>query len=123
MMDWATYRGSGSWLNLKADALARAGYQCECVSNEGRCSSVYGLEMHHDRYPQFFPEGDKLSNVRILCRQCHERFHSVSKTMGWFIGNGIHDGMIEWRSEIASEKCCHDVICVDISLLCGNKKC
>jgi hypothetical protein len=73
---WEQYKGSQLWYNLKAEALKFAGNRCqnneEC--EQYRCKKTTQLELHHDNYPNC-PENDAISNVRILCRDCHENFH------------------------------------------------
>jgi len=122
MNGWEEYMKSEAWFALKKEALARAGYRCECKSDTGRCSSITHLEMHHDRYPQFFPSGDNVRNVRILCRDCHETFHSVAKEHGWFVGYDISTDVIEMRAHWSSLGCCHDATEIDISSLVEAKE-
>jgi hypothetical protein len=71
---WNQYRHSYMWGIRKGIALERAGYRCECGTGDSRCNRTTQLEMHHDRYPEY-PDSDTVTNVRILCRDCHENFH------------------------------------------------
>ena len=75
--DWEWYKRSDKWKLLKESANLRSGYQCQCMEDceEERCGNTLLLEMHHDRYPSC-PGLDTIENVRMLCRECHESFHT-----------------------------------------------
>jgi len=64
------------WSNARMIALERAGNKCE------HCGDIANLEVHHI-IPLLNPDGDrhnsplnKQTNLKVLCRACHNRVHS-----------------------------------------------
>ena len=55
------------WLEARAEALDRAGYQCERCQRPGR------LEVHHREALQDGGAPYAQSNLEVLCRDCHIR--------------------------------------------------
>ncbi len=55
-------------LNRKA-ALERAGWKCEL------CGSIHNLQCHHKIHRSMGRRDDTVSNLQVLCFQCHERHH------------------------------------------------
>ena len=70
------YLHSDHWLALRMWALERAAYRCE------RCrrprTALRPLDVHHKSYAHLFAE--RPSDVRVLCRECHEQDHAEGKS-------------------------------------------
>lgn len=64
------YLKSIQWKTLKSYALERARNRCQI------CNSDLMLAVHHRRYPPFLGE-EKISDLTVLCRRCHDLFHNV----------------------------------------------
>lgn len=45
-----------------------------------KCGCTYGLQCHHIRYPENWFD-TKLSDLQVLCRDCHEQEHHISKVV------------------------------------------
>jgi len=63
--------------DTKADALARAGGQCECErtghdNHLGRCTSRGPFQYHH-RTAEASGGDNSLSNCEVLCERCHKQ--------------------------------------------------
>ena len=65
--DKLAHLDSPYWRQLKLDRLALANNQCEL------CNSTHSLQLHHTNYIRLGCE--KLSDVVILCNECHQRQH------------------------------------------------
>lgn len=71
---------------VKAQALARAGYRCECnrvgCAHYGRCSAVLTTGRWHAHHKTAFAVGgpDTLSNCEALCIPCHEKTQSYGRS-------------------------------------------
>jgi 5-methylcytosine-specific restriction endonuclease McrA len=71
---------------VKAQALTRAGFRCECnrlaCTHMGRCNAVLGLGRWHAHHKHAFVLGgsDTLSNCEALCIPCHERTQSYGRS-------------------------------------------
>jgi len=52
--------------------------------------------MHHDIYPKR-PEEDRVDNVRILCRECHEAFHEANEDVPFAL---MRSGVVSQREII-----------------------
>lgn len=68
-MDYTEYLKTDHWHEFRARAINNAGRRC-CLCSECRC-----LEVHHNNYDCLWEE--KFSDVAVLCRGCHEKFHDV----------------------------------------------
>lgn len=53
--------------------LEQARYRCE------QCPSRQRLEVHHLKYN---PYNERLSDLKVLCENCHEQVHMLEKTGG-----------------------------------------
>lgn len=67
--DYATYLESPEWARLRRRAIVRAGGRCQL------CNSRKSLNVHHRTYTRIGEE--RLDDLTVLCRSCHERFHGV----------------------------------------------
>jgi hypothetical protein len=73
---WESYKDSFPWRRLRYKRKVEANFVCE-----GCHTDKYKLEMHHDHYPYFpFTVFDCVENVRVLCRECHEKFYQDNKS-------------------------------------------
>lgn len=67
-LEYAEYLKTDHWQEMRAKALERAGYKCQL------CSSEEMLQVHHNTYKNIGNE--KLTDLVVLCRGCHSRFHN-----------------------------------------------
>lgn len=68
-MTYDEYIKSDAWFALRTEARVRAGYACELCGGPPD-------EVHHKKYPRDWKH-DKLSNLIVLCRQCHGVEHNL----------------------------------------------
>ena len=61
-------RQTREWKVLRARMLARAAHRCQLCGTQGG-----QLNVHHNRYDNYGEE--RLEDLVVLCRPCHERFH------------------------------------------------
>ena len=74
------YLNSSIWNEIRTKAINHYGKVC---SNCGEC----GADVHHLFYPEIQGE-EKIEDLMILCRSCHEAVHSVER--GSFYSGGLH---------------------------------
>lgn len=67
--DYQEYLKSDHWLDFREIALEHYFYECAF------CGKKDGLEVHHKNYLRLGVE--LLSDVVVLCDECHERHHMV----------------------------------------------
>lgn len=69
------YLASDHWTNLKVEKFALNGHRlCEC------CSSPTQPSVHHINYRNLID--CTVNDLVVLCRQCHEVFHTACKFYG-----------------------------------------
>lgn len=70
-----------NWSQARKQALTRAKYRCQS------CRSVSNLEVHHKK-PVSQGGTDRLSNLIVLCRDCHRKAHRPKRRglWGWLFG-------------------------------------
>lgn len=68
--DYREYLESPHWHLVRAAAIVKADYRCQL------CNSPDNLQVHHRTYERRGEE--KLSDVTVLCRDCHRKFHGLS---------------------------------------------
>lgn len=69
-MDYENYLKTSHWQELKQRIYAKY-RQCQ------NCGAKRGLDVHHKTYERLGHE--KLSDLRLLCRECHYRTHRMKK--------------------------------------------
>ena len=69
-MPYADYLKTDHWQTVRKAALERAEHRCQT------CSTDEHLHVHHRTYENRGAERD--SDVIVLCKTCHERFHGVT---------------------------------------------
>lgn len=69
-MPYAEYLKTGHWQEVRKAALERADHRCQL------CNATENLNVHHRTYERRGAERD--SDVTVLCKPCHERFHGVT---------------------------------------------
>ena len=62
------YLQSEYWIDLRSQALDRAGYRCQL------CNDRDGLQVHHRSYERRGKPGE-IHDLIVLCGPCHEAFH------------------------------------------------
>lgn len=67
----AEYLRTPEWAALRRAALHAAGHRCQL------CNSGRGLNVHHRTYERWRQELP--SDLTVLCRGCHERFHKPKR--------------------------------------------
>ena len=67
-IDYDQYLQSEWWRKIRKEALDHADNHCMI------CASTEKLDVHHNTYERLGCE--KLSDVIVLCRSCHELYHS-----------------------------------------------
>ena len=74
------YYASLLWKQIRKRRLDFSGHRCEL------CNSKYTLQVHHSTYARF-PGKELMSDLIVLCRPCHEKFHEHKSAMqiasGW----------------------------------------
>lgn len=73
-MPYAQYLKTEHWQNVRKAALERADYRCQA------CNEPDNLHVHHRTYENRGCERD--SDVTVLCKSCHERFHEIVGASG-----------------------------------------
>lgn len=74
----AKFYGSTEWRKLRQQCLERDHYECQWCKAEGRVMTVNDtiLEVDHIQELEHHPElALELSNLRALCKDCHNRRH------------------------------------------------
>ena len=71
-MDYSEYLKSEHWQKLRVIALGRAKFCCQ-VCNAANCQ----LDVQHRTYERLGRE--RLEDLTVLCRQCHERHHKFDE--------------------------------------------
>lgn len=61
------YLRTNHWKEKRKTALNHADWKCQL------CKSEKDLQVHHNTYDRLYEE--KLSDLVVLCKQCHEKFH------------------------------------------------
>ena len=61
------YLGTEHWQRVRESALKRSWYRCQLCNSDGL------LDVHHRTYERRGEE--RASDVIVLCRQCHSKFH------------------------------------------------
>lgn len=67
--EYYAYLRSPWWRAIRLASLIRAGRKCAL------CGEKHRLEVHHNTYVRLGRE--KLSDLVVLCRQCHRRYHGI----------------------------------------------
>lgn len=70
-MPYKEYLTTSHWQLVRSRALSAAGNRCQI------CNSDKQLNVHHRTYEN--RGNEKPSDVTVLCRMCHEKFHDVRK--------------------------------------------
>lgn len=70
--DYGEYLNSPHWHLVRAAAIVKADYRCQL------CNSPDNLQVHHRTYERRGKE--KLSDVTVLCRDCHRKFHGIASS-------------------------------------------
>lgn len=65
------YLQSQEWQTLRTTKLQESGYRCQLCNASGQ------LNVHHRTYDRVFKE--LLSDLIVLCRECHKKFHEIDK--------------------------------------------
>ena len=70
--------------------LKRDGYKCRW------CGSIDKLDVHHKYYNKY-PDGSRVrawdypdDALIVLCRDCHEKYHSKNKVKSYYRKRGVH---------------------------------
>jgi 5-methylcytosine-specific restriction endonuclease McrA len=74
-MPYRLYLRTPEWRRTRSAALVRAGSRCSLDAKH-----VKGLEVHHSSYERLGKELE--SDLTVLCRSCHERFHAEPERAG-----------------------------------------
>lgn len=69
------------WKERRNAALSQAGHKCQL------CAAPTDLQVHHNSYERLWSE--LLSDLVVLCDECHERHHHVMVKM-----HEAHTGMV-----------------------------
>ena len=67
VMPYAEYLKSKHWLNLRKKMIETAGGRCQLCNKDGT------LNVHHRTYER--RGNESLSDLIVLCRACHAKFH------------------------------------------------
>lgn len=71
--------------NIKNKILHRADWCCEIVKGDlpiQRCSSTYGLSIHHIKY-RGRGGNNSLNNLVLCCQKCHDEIHFSKNPGEW----------------------------------------
>ncbi len=74
-LPYPEYLQTDHWKRIRAWALRQAGYRCQI------CHTKKTLHTHHRTYERLGSE--RLSDLTVLCRACHERHHGISGLTRW----------------------------------------
>lgn len=83
------YLASPVWKAKRVEALSFYG----CVCN--RCGD-HGADVHHKTYERVGGR-ERMDDLEVLCRECHEAHHSVDKVAGKRRKRGIHRRAIYYK--------------------------
>lgn len=73
----ARFYGSSEWRKLRQFVLERDHYECQWCKAEGRVTTDAILEVDHIKELAQHPElAMELSNLRTLCKDCHNKRHN-----------------------------------------------
>ena len=72
-MPYDAYLRTGHWRHVRVLALRRAGGRCQVCNDVG--SKGKPLDVHHRTYER--RGNERAEDVIVLCRRCHELYHSV----------------------------------------------
>lgn len=72
-MPYAAYLRTNHWQHKRLMALRRAGWRCQVCNEEA--SKGKPLDVHHRTYERRGAE--RAEDVIVLCRRCHELFHTT----------------------------------------------
>lgn len=64
---------SEKWQDIRIQALVARGTKCEVCGEDN-----FFNDAHHVKYPDKWADTDPEKDLRILCRPCHERIHSIT---------------------------------------------
>ncbi len=78
------------WNRKREKILKRDGYKCRW------CGSIDDLQVHHKYYNKY-PDGSRVrawdypdDALIVLCRDCHEKYHSKYKNKSYYRKRGVH---------------------------------
>ena len=78
------------WKMKREKILKRDGYKCRW------CGSIDKLDVHHKYYNKY-PDGSRVrawdypdDALIVLCRDCHEKYHSKYKNKSYYRKRGVH---------------------------------
>ena len=78
------------WKRKREKILKRDGYKCRW------CGSIDDLQVHHKYYNKY-PDGSRVrawdypdDALIVLCRDCHEKYHSKYKNKSYYRKGGVH---------------------------------
>ena len=78
------------WKRKREKILKRDGYKCRW------CGSIDELRVHHKYYNKY-PDGSRVrawdypdDALIVLCRDCHEKYHSKYKNKSYYRKRGVH---------------------------------
>lgn len=100
---YEAYLQSHKWSKKREAALKEADYKCSI------CGGKDNLQVHHLSYKEV--EGEDVSQVRVLCRPCHEKVHaSVEYVQGRYgmilqtlMSTILADAMaVLWKGQVPS---------------------
>lgn len=77
------YLNSLEWFEKKSLKLEEVGYRCQL------CNSPFNLDVHHRTYVRV--PNEPLTDLTVLCRGCHSRFHQNGRTGKWPSWNDIEE--------------------------------
>lgn len=69
------YRDRWEWRYFRRRIFRDRGAQCENCGKRDRTIDVHHRVYYHDRYPWAY----RPDEVLLLCRECHEQWHSAHK--------------------------------------------
>ena len=78
------------WKMKREKILKRDGYKCRW------CGCIDKLDVHHKYYNKY-PDGSRVRTwdypddaLIVLCRDCHEKYHSKNKVKSYYRKRGVH---------------------------------
>jgi 5-methylcytosine-specific restriction endonuclease McrA len=72
-LPYSSYLRTKFWQEVRKLALVRSGGACQL------CASKSGLQVHHRTYTSRGYEDQNLSDLTVLCKACHAKFHRKRK--------------------------------------------